>query len=138
MNKKINPFDAWGNGFWKRHLKCFKYIKYLLSVFIDFLEEQMKLPELSILIGAIYMIGLNTQLLGIYEAYAICSPIFPHYLSNIPAAFSLNSAFPKYSHLFYPLIFIGNLKSSPYLISLLCSIFSIYDFSLLVIDVSYI
>ena len=81
------------------------------------------------------MIGLNTQWLGIYSAYALCSPFFPGFLGDVPAMFLLDSSFSIYSHYFYPLVFLGNLKKTPFFITFVCAFFSFYDFTLLLIDV---
>ena len=135
MAGRIKPFNSQGDRFWKSHFKCLYFIKFFISVFIDFLEDSMKISELSILIAGLYMVGLNAEFLGVYQAYALCIPDFPNYISNIPSILSLETSFPKYSHYFYPLIFIGNLKSCPYFLTLFCFCFSVYDLILLSIDV---
>ncbi|OMJ76896.1 hypothetical protein SteCoe_23633 [Stentor coeruleus] len=130
-----SPLDMWGDSFWKKHFRYFFFIKYILSVFIDFLQDHMKSPELSVLIAGLYMIGLNTELLGIYTANGLCEPYFPNYIAGLPDYLKLNYSFSKYSHYFYPLVFIGNLKSCPVLMTFICASFSFYDFSLVLIDV---
>lgn len=134
MEKKIKPLNSWGETFWQRHLGFFGFLKYFFSKFIDFLEDKMYNSELSIAIAGIYLINLNTNLMGIYKAFAICQPLYPNQL-NIPTFLLCDSNFSKYSHHFFPLVFIGNLKSVPFFITLTCAFFCFYDFILIAIDV---
>ena len=135
MEEKIKALDIWGNSFWRRHLKIFGFIKYFCSQFIDFLSDQMHSPELSVMLSGIYIIGLNANLLGLYSAIAICQPLFPYYL-KVPNELLLISKFSLYSHHFYPLLFVGNLKKSPLIITVVCALYAGYDFILLLVDVS--
>jgi hypothetical protein len=130
-----NPLDVLGDSFWNKHFRYFFFVKYFFSVFIDFLQDHMKSPELSVLIAGLYMIGLNTEFLGIYTAYGLCEPYFPNYIANLTDFLKLNYSFSRYTHYFYPLVFIGNLKSCPVLMTFICAFFSFYDFSLILIDV---
>lgn len=138
MKKEINPLNSMGEEFWKKHFKVFGFIKIFFSMFIDFLEDKMKSPELAMIMAGYYLIGINTKLLGIYQAMALCQPLYPN--SHRVSDFLLleKSSFSMYSHYYYPLLFIGNLNRSPYYLSLVCAIFSMYDFILNLIDVKFI
>ena len=95
----------------------------------------MKIPELDLMLLGFYMIGINTQLLGVYEGFAICEPLALNYL-KVPSFFMIqNNTFYKFSHLFYPLLFIGNLKTCPVFITFICIFYCFYDFSLVLVDV---
>ena len=137
MAKKISPFNSWGESFWTRHFKCFKFLRLICAMLMDLLEEKMIFPALSMYIIGYYYIDLNTELLVIYEAQAICQPLYPNYL-NVPDFLLLGkSKFSRYSHYFYPLILIGNIKKTSFFITLLCAAYCVYDFILVFIDVLY-
>jgi hypothetical protein len=134
--EKVNPVNAWGESFWERHFKVFGFIKYVISIFLDFVEDKMRSPELSALLAGYYLLSVNTALLGIYRATAFCEPFFPDYLSVPDYLMITKSPFSVYSHFFYPLIFIGNLERSPFFIVLTCAAYCTYDFMLAFVDVT--
>ena len=115
-------------------MKIFGFIGYFFSKFIDMLKDKMKSPELSTAIAGIYLFGLNTSYLGIYQAYALCQPAYPNYI-NVPNYLLIESEFSYYSHHFYPLTFIGNLEETPFFITIICASYCYYDFILILIDV---
>ncbi|OMJ75752.1 hypothetical protein SteCoe_25016 [Stentor coeruleus] len=49
----------------------------------------------------------------------------------------MNNSFSKYVHYFYFLSFIGNLKNSPFFITLCCAAYGCYDFTVLYVDYLY-
>lgn len=134
MEKKLKPLNYWGESFWRRHLYVFGFIKYFFCQFIDFLEDKMHIPELSVAIAGIYLISLNVNLLGIYKTFALCQPHYPDYI-NVPGYLLIENKFSLYSHHLYPLVFIGNLRSVPFFITLSCAFYCFYDFSLIAVDV---
>lgn len=134
MDKTIKPLNSWGNSFWMRHLRCLGFMKFFLSPFIDFLTDKMHAPELSIFYAGYSIYSLNTQFLGIYKSEAICQPLYPNQI-NAPEALLMNNSFSKYIHYFYFLCFIGNLKNTPFFITLCCAAYSCYDFIVLFVDV---
>jgi hypothetical protein len=135
MSSKINPLNSKGERFWKSHFKCLYFLKYFVTDYIDFLEEKMKSPELSILIASLFSVGITTHSLGLYTTESLCIPYFPDYIPGIPSLFLLDSSFSIYSHYFYPILLIGNLKSTPLPVTILCAVYSAYDFTLHLIDV---
>ncbi|CAG9326424.1 unnamed protein product [Blepharisma stoltei] len=134
--KQRDLLNSWGEGFWKRHLKAFAFIRLLMFYVLDMLEDKFIIPELSMTIGALYILDLNTKILGTYELQAICYHLNEDKKKNIPWVFNVDSSFSKYSHWFYFFIFVGNIRSSPYIISLLCALYSTYDTILKLIDAS--
>lgn len=123
-----------GDKFWPDHFRDIKVFRFVISCIIDFLKEKMYSGELAILISGVYMLGLNVQLMGIYTSVGLCEP----YLTinyPIPELFLMSNTFSKYVSHFYFLSYIGNLKNSPYIITILCAIFGFYQFSLTFVDV---
>ena len=134
MEYKIKPFNYWGDSFWGRHFKVFGFIKLFFSQFIDFLQDKMHSPELSAFIAGFYLINLNSELLGIYNAFSMCAALCPNCI-EVPEYLMLESKFSRYSHHFYSLVFIGNLRKCPYFITILCALYCIYDLILVSVDV---
>lgn len=133
-SKKIKPFSSLGKSFWRNHFKCFAFLHWFISTIIDFVEEKMRFPALSMAIAGNYIFGLNSYLLGIYESRSMCEPLFPHYIT-IPQFLLMENSFSKYSHYFYPLVFLGNLNKTPFAMSLICATYCFYDFILVLVDV---
>jgi hypothetical protein len=137
MKSKIDYLNYWGESFWPRHLGFFGFIKFFFTHLIDFLEDKMHSPELSILIAGLYLLGLSSSLLGLYQAFGYCEPFFIDYYS-VPDFLLFASDISIYSHYFYPLVFVGNLKRAPFFITFVCACFCLYDFVLILVDVRLI
>ena len=134
-NGKIDPLNSMCENFWSDHFKVFGFVRLFITVFIDFIEDKMKSPELSMVIAGYYLIGLNSQLLGIFEAQGMCQPLYPNHIS-VPEYLLLDkNIFSKYSHYFYPLVFLGNLNRASFFLTLFCACYCWYDFVLDIVDV---
>ena len=136
MVDKIKPLDAWGQSFWSRHFKVFGFINIVFSQFIDFLQDKMHSSELSIAIAGIYILNLNSELLGVYQAYSICRAQCQNCV-DVPRYLLFETLFSRYSHHFFPLVFIGNLKKSSYFITVICAFYCFYDTILVSVDVIF-
>ena len=138
MENKINPLNSWGETFWKRHLKVFGFIQYFITIFLDLLEDKMRSPDLGMILAGYYLTGANIALLGIYQSYAFCQNSYPNQF-NAPTYLLMDkSLISKYSHYFYPLVFIGNIDRSPFFLAIVSALFCAYDFVLVLVDVSFI
>jgi len=136
MKKTSKYLNYQGEDFWPDHFRDIKVLRFVISAIIDFIKEKMYSAELAIFISGIYMLGLNIQLMGIYQTFAMCEPIFKiNY--NIPDFLLIENIFSKYVSHFYFLAYLGNLKNSPYFITLLCGLFGFYQFALTLVDVSF-
>ena len=142
-DKVLDPLNSWGKDFWKRHLKCLFWMKYLTVYLIDLLTNQFKFKDLTFGLIGFYLFGLDTERLGIYAVYGGCKEIY--YVSSIQEE-SIGSSDPLsllgdlsiYLHSFVPLMFAGNHKKAPYVISLAFGLFYLYDSVIRIIDVRLI
>lgn len=133
MNYK-KPLNCEGERFWSNHFKVFAVLKFWFPPLVDFVEDKMHCVELAAIISGSYMINLNSNLLGIYSTFSMCEKYFPDGF-DAPDALKITNKFSIYSHHFYFLVFLGNLKSSPFYITILSALFCIYDFILILVDV---
>ncbi|CAG9326422.1 unnamed protein product [Blepharisma stoltei] len=69
---EVQPLNSWGDSFWKRHLKCLWWLKYIVFYSFDLIEDKLKIPELSIILGVTYILDVNTQILGLYSFGDYC------------------------------------------------------------------
>lgn len=124
-----------GKKFWRAHFKCFAFIEALIVGVIDLLEEKMRFPELSIIMTGYFLLGLDAELQGSYEANSLCQSYLPEYI-EVPQFFlEKSNVFFRYSRTFYPIFFIGNLEKTPFLLAVVCMGYCCYDFSLVLTDV---
>lgn len=131
---KLKVLNFEGEKFWFKHFKFFHVARYFFTALIDFIEDKMYSAELVILLSGSYISNLNTVLLGMYEAYAMCETIYPDRLS-VPSFLKVLSPFSVYIHHFYFLVFLGNLQKSPFWVTLLSALFCLYHFTLVLVDV---
>ncbi len=123
-----------GEKFWNNHFKVFAPLRFLFPPLIDFVEDKMHCIELAAFIAGSYMINLNSNLLGIYTTFSMCEVYHPGAV-DLPEFLKIRNPLSIYSHHFYFLVFLGNLKRSPYYITLICGLFCLYDFVLILSDV---
>jgi hypothetical protein len=80
VDKTIDPLNSWGKDFWKRHLKCLFFLKYISAYLVDLLSNQFKFTDLTFLSMATYVMGLDPDRLGIYVVYPGCQAIEKYYV----------------------------------------------------------
>jgi hypothetical protein len=131
----VEPFNCEGEKFWIRHFKIFAVIRFLFPPLIDFIHDKMHCVELAIIIAGSYMLNLNSNMLGIYSTFSMCE-IYRFGDVDLPDFLRIKNPFSVYSHHFYFLVFLGNLRSSPYFITLISALFCFYDFILILCDVT--
>ncbi|CAG9326420.1 unnamed protein product [Blepharisma stoltei] len=68
----VEPLNSWGDSFWKRHLKYLWWLKYVVFYSLDLIEDKFKIPELSIILGATYILEVNIKILGLYSFGDYC------------------------------------------------------------------
>lgn len=73
----VNPIKSYGDEFWKRHLKCLFFLKYVTVYVIDFFSEKHKFQELSIYLAGLYVSGINSVIIGSYTVVLGCSYLYP-------------------------------------------------------------
>ena len=113
----------------------FSFLKCLFINLVDLLEEKVYSKDLAICLIGYYIYNLSSSLYGTFEGFAICEPLFASYLS-VPSIWLIEkSVFSSYSHHLYGLVFLGNLKRSPFFIRVLSMTYCIYDFILVFTDV---
>ena len=82
-----------------------------------------------------YYIDLNSEFLLLYDVQAMCQPMNPNHVSVPDYLLIEKNTMSKYSHYFYPLVLLGNIKKTPFFITLLCATYCVYDFILVFVDV---
>ena len=95
----------------------------------------MIFPALSMYILGYYYIDLNSEFLLLYDVQAMCQPMNPNHVSVPDYLLIEKNTMSKYSHYFYPLVLLGNIKKTPFFITLLCATYCVYDFILVFVDV---
>ena len=137
----VNPLKSYGDSFWKRHLKCFFFLKYITVYVLDFFSEKHKFHELILYLSGLYISGINSEIIGSYSVVAGCDYLYPViYIQNndYPNYLKINNDLSVYMHYFFPLLFIGNYRKAPVTITGLCAILNAYDMILRIYDVVYI
>ena len=142
VDETLDPLNSWGKGFWKRHLKCFFFLKYICAYLVDLLSNQFKFIDLAFSSLTFYAYGQDPDRLGLYTVYPGCEDVSKDLVRNIKGKDTLSSDLwaltgdlSIYLHNFIPFIFIGNHSKSPYMISFACGLLILYDTVVRAIDV---
>ncbi|CAG9326419.1 unnamed protein product [Blepharisma stoltei] len=137
MRNKQDLLNSWGEDFWKRHFGVFNFLRWCFFKSIDMLDDKFRNPELTMILAGIFLININLNVLGSVSLGELCYEYQEELVSQMPAALSLRNPFSMYVNWFYILYFVGNLKSSPFALTVICASAHAYDTIIKLIDTSF-
>ncbi|CAG9326418.1 unnamed protein product [Blepharisma stoltei] len=137
MRNKQDLLNSWGKDFWKRHFGVFNFLRWCFFKSIDMIDDKFRNPELTMILAGIFLHNINLNALGSVTLGEICYQYQEELANQLPAALSLRNPFSMYVNWFYILFFVGNLKSSPFALTVICALFHTYDTIIRLIDTSF-